>query len=166
MQVEVIGIMGLKGGRNQSPNRSIQERDEQLELYLEQLIQKSQDGAVTVVEGPKDAEALRSIGVTGAITCIKAGRATLPDSIEKLASISSELILLTDFDRGGRELLGKVARNLEQTGRHPNLHFWLKLNGLISNQIKDIEGMASYLRNVRRQPIEDLQADTGLIIDI
>lgn len=158
--------MGLKRGRNQSPNKSLQERNELLERYLEQLIQMSRDGAVTVVEGHKDAEALRCIGVTGAITCIKARRASLPDSINKLANMTSELILLTDFDRRGRELLGKMARNLEQKGKPPNLHFWLKLNGLISNDIKDVEGMVSYLQNMRRQAVGDIQIDSGPTVSL
>ncbi len=119
-----------------------------------------------MVEGPRDAEALRSIGVTGAITCVKAGRASLPDSINKLASVKSELILLTDFDRSGRELFGKMARHLEQMGKPPNLRFWLKLNGLISSHIKDVEGMVSYLRNVRRRAFGDMGIDSGPIIGL
>ncbi|MEM3736946.1 MAG: toprim domain-containing protein [Candidatus Bathyarchaeia archaeon] len=136
--------------KSRSLNRSLQERDELLEIYLEQLIQKSRDGAVTVVEGLRDAEALRGIGVTGTIICAKSGCESVSDSMERLANVKSELILLTDFDRSGRELLWRMARKLEQMGKIPNLHFWLKFNGLISNCAKDIEGMISYLQNGRR----------------
>jgi len=104
------------------------------------------------VEGRRDAEALERLGVKGEFLCVKAG-GSLPETLSRLEleAEGREIIVLTDFDRGGVELAMQVSRKLEEKGFHPNLEFWLRLKALMSRQVKDMEGLASYLENVKRK---------------
>jgi 5S rRNA maturation endonuclease (ribonuclease M5) len=132
-------------------NSAKAERDEKVQLVLEALIQKARDGALILVEGSRDVEALRRLGVEGNFFRVKAGK-PLKESIAYLAeSPPGEIVILTDFDRGGVRLARMITRLLELQGIHPNLDFWLKLRGLIGREIKDVEGLAGYLENVKRK---------------
>ena len=120
-----------------------------LTLLLDKLIEKSAEGSVILVEGSRDASALRLLGVKGSICCVKTIRIPLYDFLWKYIDSDVELIILTDFDRRGSQLLGKIASYLEHSGKHPNLSFWMKLNSLLSGDVKDVEGLSSYLKIIR-----------------
>ena len=120
-----------------------------LTLLLDKLIEKSVEGSVILVEGSRDASALRLLGVKGSICCVKTIRIPLYDFLWKYIDSDVELIILTDFDRRGSQLLGKIASYLEHSGKHPNLSFWMKLNSLLSRDVKDVEGLPSYLKIIR-----------------
>jgi len=143
--------MMLKKRSRRSVSPSLTEKNEKLSLLLEKLVEKSVQGAIIIVEGMRDAEALRNIGVPGKVSCIKARRTPFYDVLNDYVNLKEELIVLTDFDRRGSQLAGKISRYLEQHGKHPNLEFWMKLNSLISNDVKDVEGLASYLENVKKR---------------
>jgi len=124
------------------------EKYKQVTLLLDKLIERSAEGDVILVEGSNDAAALRLLGVQGNISCIKATRIPLYDLLRKYIDRDIELIILTDFDRRGSQLLGKTASYLEHSGKHPNLSFWMKLKSLLSGDVKDVEGLPSYLKNI------------------
>jgi 5S rRNA maturation endonuclease (ribonuclease M5) len=133
--------------RKESP--SLIEKHKLLTLLLDKLIEKSVEGSVILVEGSRDASALRLLGVKGSICCVKTTRIPLYDFLWKYIDSDVELIILTDFDRRGSQLLGKIASYLEHSGKHPNLSFWMKLNSLLSGDVKDVEGLPSYLKIIR-----------------
>jgi len=120
---------------------------------LEALAEKAEAGALIVVEGQRDVKALRRLGVEGSFFCIKACGSSLEERIRSLEAEgrAREILVLTDFDRGGVKLALETARRLEARGLHPNLEFWVKLRGLMGRQVKDVEGLASYLENVKRK---------------
>ena len=134
--------------REKKPSPSLMEKYKQVTLLLEKLIERSAEGDVILVEGSKDAAALRLLGVQGSISCIKATRIPLYDFLQKYIDSDVEVIILTDFDRRGAQLLGRSASYLEHSGKHPNLNFWMKLNRLLSGEVKDVEGLPSYLKNI------------------
>ena len=93
----------------------------------------------------------RRLGVEGRFYRLKANGRRLADALCELSAWPWDLIILTDFDRRGRELAFKAAEYLERhSGRAPDLSFWRKLSSLIQNGVKDIEGLAAFLE--RRQP--------------
>ena len=128
-----------------------QEKVEKLTLILEKLAEKSSEGAIILVEGVKDVEALKNIGIKGKICCIKNRKIPLYDFLSQYINIDEEVIVLTDFDRRGTQLAEKIVNYLEKSGKPVNLTFWLKMQNLFSSSLKDIEGVASYLKNIERK---------------
>jgi len=139
-----------------SASASMAELNERLQLWIRLLEQKSAEGAVILVEGFKDAEALRRLGVNGEIYCVKSTRATLPDALRPFVDTKEEVIVLTDFDRGGKMLASRIVRYLQSCGGNPNMNIWLKLHGLMSSYVKDVEGLVSFMENVKRKTTQEL----------
>lgn len=140
-----IGWHKLRPGNN-----SFAERNEKLTFWIQRLIEESENGAIIVVEGSNDERALRRIGIRGPIVKANARRAVLADRLSSLLHEAKEAIVLTDFDRSGRELAGRIARLLMKNGATPNMKYWVKINGLISNEVKDIEGLATVLEKIKK----------------
>lgn len=143
--------MRTKNQHRPAVSDSIVEKAEKLTRWFQKLTEKSAEGAVILVEGLKDLRALRSAGVEGRIFCVMGKRTSLQDSLAPLLENSSEIIVLTDFDRGGRQLLGRISRYFSNHGKVPNLNFWVKLHGLVSTDVKDVEGLVTYMQNVQNR---------------
>jgi len=60
-----------------------------------------------------------------------------------------EVILLLDFDRRGKELTKNLKKYLETTGIKLNLTFWKKLSSLVGTEVKDVEGLATYMETLK-----------------
>ncbi|UCH56989.1 MAG: toprim domain-containing protein [Candidatus Bathyarchaeota archaeon] len=71
---------------------------------------------VVVVEGQRDAEALRNLGFRGKIEGLS--RVGVPDSdlVESIARENSSVVILTDFDEEGRRINGHLSRLFERRG--------------------------------------------------
>ncbi|MFQ5761448.1 MAG: toprim domain-containing protein [Candidatus Bathyarchaeia archaeon] len=133
-----------------SSSASMAELTEMLQRWIELLGEKSAEGGIILVEGVKDAEALRRAGVNGEILCVKSRQATLADVLHPLVDVNREVIVLPDFDRRGKQLAGRIVRYLQGRGGNPNLRFWLRVHGLGASHVKDVEGLIAYLENVKR----------------
>ena len=117
---------------------------------MEQLAEENRNGKPILVEGRKDAEALKILGINGQIILAKTGGKTLLDVISEVeATNTSEIILLPDFDRRGRELTTNLKRHMEKAGIKANLHFWLRLSSLVGREVKDVEGLAAYMETLK-----------------
>ncbi|HVP93379.1 MAG TPA: toprim domain-containing protein, partial [Acidobacteriota bacterium] len=102
------------------------------------------------VEGKKDIETLRMLNVEGTIIAAKTGGKTLLDAVSEIEKTrKKEIILLLDFDRRGKELTKRLKQHLEKTEIKTNLTFWLNLSSIISKEVKDIEGLASYMETLK-----------------
>jgi len=88
-------------------NRSL----EDVQKALSELIEENKSIPI-VVEGEKDVDALRRLGLTGEIITLNLG-ITLIDFCDKIAEKYNEIIILTDWDRKGGFLYHTVERNLE-----------------------------------------------------
>lgn len=128
----------------------LQEKEEKIRLVLESLAEESAKGTPIIVEGKKDAEALRALGIKGQIIQAKTGGKTLLDILLELENRGArEVILLLDFDRRGRELTRRLKQRLEKTGTHPNMDYWSQLLQLVWREVKDIEGLATYTETLK-----------------
>ncbi|MEM2440366.1 MAG: toprim domain-containing protein [Candidatus Bathyarchaeia archaeon] len=130
----------------------LREKAEQIQQILEQLAEESSSGKPILVEGKKDAEALKTLGITGKIMFAKKGLKTRLDVVSEIEKSSpTEIILMLDFDREGRELTEHFKTHMEKVGVKANIHYWLKLSSLTGREVKDVEGLATYLKTLKNK---------------
>jgi len=128
----------------------LKEKEEKLLQVLACLAEESAKGIVIIVEGKKDLQALRALGVQGKIITAKTGGKTLLDVISEVEKAGEkEIIILFDFDRRGREWTKRVKLHFEKVGITPNLRFWGELAKHARRDVKDIEGLASYMETLK-----------------
>jgi 5S rRNA maturation endonuclease (ribonuclease M5) len=119
----------------------------ELHEIFRKLAEKSLETAV-LVEGKKDRSALRSLGVPGNIVCMKHSGHILFDVLDQIPD--REIVLLVDFDEYGASLARKITRYLEEKRVKVNSVFWRKIRGLVRRDVKDIEGLPSYLEKLKK----------------
>ncbi len=118
---------------------------EETERLLRQLTAQSEAGVPIIVEGRRDESALRKLGVTGNIHCLKALGESRHDFLERLNG-TREAILLTDFDREGKELETWLYRELSQRGVRSDLKLWRRIRSLARTEIHAVEELPSFVR--------------------
>lgn len=130
----------------------LRNKEEKLQQLLEHLAEESAKGLPIIVEGKKDIETLRALGINGRIICAKSGGKNFLDVIsEAQESGTREVILLMDFDRRGREWTRRMKQHLEAAKIAPNTTFWGRLFSLVGKEIKDIESLVSYFETLRKK---------------
>jgi len=130
----------------------LKEKEEKIRLVLECLAEESVKGKPIIVEGKKDIEALKMLGVEGKIISAKTGGKSLLDVISEVEKCEAqEVIALLDFDRRGKEWTKRLKHHLEKAKIKLNLKFWNELLGLVGKEVKDIEGLATYMETLKRK---------------
>ena len=137
-------------------------RLQKFQKLLERVIFAAQRGSVMVVEGLRDREALRTMGVPGIILCLQSSRKNAAGFAEELDGVQ-EVIMLTDFDRQGVHLAKKLARILNSQSVHVNLLLWRDLRRLTKSEIRSIEELPKYHQRLQTKqflgrPISKYQA--------
>ena len=130
----------------------LKDKVERIEGVIAKLVGESSKGITIVVEGKKDAETLRELGIEGPVVTVKTGGKSFLDvtsEIEQLAP--AEVILLLDFDRRGREGTKLLQQNLERIHTKMNTSLWLELKALTWHEMQCIESLFSYLQNLREK---------------
>ena len=113
---------------------------------IEELIEKiKSDTLLIFVEGKKDKAALEFFGIS---TIIVLNGKDIWNRLEQTIAKhpGKEALILTDFDKKGKELYGKIAKNLERLGVNVNKEyreFFQK-----KTKLSHVEGLVSYVRNV------------------
>ena len=111
------------------------------ELY--KLIDKIKNSNILIiVEGKKDKIALEKLGIKNISTLSKK---PLFQIVEEVANSNDECIILTDLDRKGKEIYGKLNSNLQKHGVKVNN----KLREFLfkHTKLRQIEGIDTYLEN-------------------
>lgn len=130
----------------------LRDKYEAILLVLDKLKKASTEGALVIVEGARDSATLRELGIEGQIMTMKTGgRSTVETAFEIQQSGASEVILLLDFDRRGRESTRKLKFYLERQQVTVNLSFWVALSNLIRKDVQCVEGLASLLETLQRK---------------
>jgi 5S rRNA maturation endonuclease (ribonuclease M5) len=128
----------------------LKEKEEQILQILEQLAEENKSGKPVLVEGRKDAEALKNLGINGQIIFAKTGGKSLLDVVSEIeVAGASEILMLLDFNRRGRELTERLKHHMEKLGIKANMHYWLKLSSLVGKEVKDVEGLAKYMKTLK-----------------
>jgi len=129
-----------------------EKRLEKIHKLLERLEKQSAKGTPIVVEGKNDVQALHKLGISGDIILAKTSGKSFLDVLSEVERRERrEVILLFDFDRRGKEWTHRMARCLEGVKITPNLLFWRNLLGLVGRDVKDIEGLATYLETLKNR---------------
>jgi len=130
----------------------LEEKQEKILLTLASLAQEIARGIPVVVEGKNDVEALRALAIEGKIIEAKTGGKSMLDVLSEVEACGTgEVILLLDFDRRGREWTRGLRQHLEKMQIKPNVAFWEKLRGIVGRDVKDVEGLASYMETLKRK---------------
>jgi 5S rRNA maturation endonuclease (ribonuclease M5) len=123
------------------------ERLEMLEELIQELQALSDTGAIIVVEGRRDVESLRSLGIRGDIKL--SSQQPLLDFTERLSRSGKDIVLLTDWDRKGGIAARKIIDYLHAYGIIPNTDIRGRISFLLKKRIKDIESLSKYMGKLR-----------------
>ena len=130
----------------------LRDRQEKIQQTLKCLAEESATGTPIIVEGKKDLETLRALGVQGRIVTAKTGGKSRLDLISEIEKVGSpEVILLLDFDRRGKEWTAILRTNLEKARIKANVTFRKELLRSAGREPKDIEGLAAYLQTLSKK---------------
>ncbi len=130
----------------------LKEKIEKIEEIVAKLTEESAKGNLVVVEGKKDAQALRELGVTGAIVTVKTGGKSFLDATMEIEAFGSmKVIFLLDFDRRGKEGTKLLKMRLERGKIKVNTKLWHELDGLIGREVQCIESVPTYIRNLKEK---------------
>jgi 5S rRNA maturation endonuclease (ribonuclease M5) len=128
----------------------LKEKEEKILQILEALAEESAKGKPIVVEGKKDVDALRALGVVGAVLTVKTGGKSFLDAVCEIEKMGvPEVILFLDFDRRGKEGTKRLKQSLERAKIKPNTKFWRELSALVGKEIQCVESLTAYLVTLR-----------------
>ncbi len=128
----------------------LKEKEEKIEQIITALTEDSANGKPIIVEGKKDVESLRTLGVNGQILTVKTeGKSFLEATAEIEKLDAREVILLLDFDRRGREGTKRLKQDLERLKIKPNSKYWHALLSLLGMEVQCIESLPSYLETLK-----------------
>jgi len=130
----------------------LEKRTEKILQLLERLEKESAKGIPIIVEGKKDINALHRLNIEGNIITAKTSGKSLLDVLSEVERTGKpEVVLLLDFDKRGREWTRRLTQHLEKMKIKPNSLFWRKLLGLVGRDVKDVEGLATYVETLRKK---------------
>jgi 5S rRNA maturation endonuclease (ribonuclease M5) len=132
--------------------------EEILEDLQKALGELREENAATpvIVEGEKDATALRNLGMEGEIITVNKG-SSLFNFCEQVSSKHRLVIVLTDWDSRGGTLCRRIREGLTANGAKPNLEYRQKIAVLCRKDVKDVEGLPNYIRTLKRWTKEQRQ---------
>lgn len=125
-----------------------EKRLELLVRFFHRLADKSEKGISILVEGKKDRSSLRKLGVNGEVVCIKCSGAAFPDVLDSVKG--NEIILFVDFDDSGVALAKDITAYLEGRGVKVDSFFWSRIRSLVRRDVRDVEGLPSYLEKLKK----------------
>jgi len=130
----------------------LKDKVERIEQTITRLVEESAKGKPIVVEGKKDAETLRDLGVAGAVLTLKTGGKSFLEATTEIEELGAkEVILLLDFDRRGREGTKRLQLDLEKAKIKANVRFWQELHSLVGREVQSIESLANYLKTLHEK---------------
>ncbi len=127
------------------PTFSDAERSARLRQVLEDL-QEVNKKVPVIVEGKRDAAALRGLGLMGDIITLHNGR-NMYDFCDEITRVHERVVLLVDWDRKGEDLNKVLSHNLK--GHWEEFSSYREiLKILCQKEVKDIEGIPSLLKRL------------------
>lgn len=130
----------------------LKNRFEKISQLLEQLAIETTKDVLLVVEGQNDIEALKELNIGGNIISVKTGGKSFLDVLMEVEEQNiSEVILLLDFDRRGREWAQRLKQNLEEKRIKVNISLWNRLRALVGHDTKDVEGLPACLETLKKR---------------
>ncbi|GAB4313939.1 MAG: toprim domain-containing protein [Methanobacteriaceae archaeon] len=119
-----------------------------IEEELEELKFCVEEGVPILIEGRRDEEALRELGINGNFIKVSGSGLKLYEIAEIAAETSSKVVILTDFDKKGNELAKRLSKDIQSLGSHPNLKIRNKIMGMTRRYIKDIQSLPKHINQL------------------
>ncbi len=110
---------------------------------LEQIEKLKSSDKLIIVEGNKDKKALEKLGITNIATLSKK---PLFHITEHIAEDNKEVIILTDLDREGKKLYGRLYSDLQRFGVRIDNSFREFL--IKKTKLRQIEGIIKYIETI------------------
>ncbi len=130
----------------------LKEKEEKIQQIITKLAEESGKGKPIIVEGKKDEQTLRILGINGVIVTVKTGGKSFLEATAEIEKLGArEVILLLDFDRRGKEGTLRLQRNLERSKIKINVLFWRGLRALVGREMQCIESLTSYLSTLQEK---------------
>lgn len=98
---------------------------------------------IIIVEGKEDKSALNKLDITNVV---QLNKKPLYQIVEDLVEKGKEVIILTDLDKKGKQLYGKLNHDLRQFGVKVDNKFREFL--FKHTKLRQIEGLDSYLKRI------------------
>ncbi len=123
-----------------------QDEVQRLQKFVDMLNEESDNGAVVVVEGKRDVNALTSVGFKGNVVTLNNFRGInrLVDNLER----KSKIILMLDMDRKGKYLTHKILMLLQYKGKNVNIFYKKVLAEITKGKIRHIEEIIIYSKYI------------------
>lgn len=118
-----------------------------IEEAIDELRDRALCGAVILVEGRRDREALAKLGITGEI--VMTSHRSLLNLSESLARSKKDIIILTDWDERGEEVARQISLYMEADGVRPDNNIRCSLRGLLKKEITEVENLYGYVENLK-----------------
>ena len=122
------------------------------EKIFDELRSMSESGVPIIVEGRRDEAALRRLGVKGRIYCLKARGESRHDFLERLNG-TKQAIVLTDFDREGKNLETWLYKELSQRGVKSDLKLWSRVRSLARGEVRSVEELPNFVAGLEHRAI-------------
>jgi 5S rRNA maturation endonuclease (ribonuclease M5) len=123
-----------------------QDEVQRLQKFVNMLNEESDNGAVVVVEGKRDVNALVSVGFKGNVVALNnfKGINRLVDNLER----KSKIILMLDMDRKGKYLTHKILTLLQYKGKNVDLFYKKVLAEITKGKVRHIEEIIIYSKYI------------------
>ncbi|MCW4053462.1 MAG: toprim domain-containing protein [Candidatus Bathyarchaeota archaeon] len=130
----------------------LKEKEEKILKILEKLAEESAKGKPIVVEGRKDIDTLRALGVNGTVLTVKTGGKSFLDVVCEIEKMGvPEVILFLDFDRRGKEGTKLLKQSLERAKIKNNTKLWRALSTSVGKEIQCVESLTAYLQTLNQK---------------
>ncbi len=133
-----------------------QEEYIELRKILNELIEKSKNGAVIIVEGIKDKKSLRDLGVEGKII-IFSSYVSVVDKVK-----NEDVIILTDYDERGNKIEKGLISKFLSWGVIPDTNIKKRIFALIKKDVTAVENLAEYVSKIENNLKLNLQSYKGI----
>ena len=112
------------------------QKEEEIRYHLEEI---KKSGKLVIVEGKKDKIALEKLGISNIITLSKK---PIFEIIEDASKNNKEILILTDLDKEGKKLFGKLNSGFLNNGVKVDKKFREFL--FKNTKLRQIEGISNY----------------------
>lgn len=127
---------------------TVQRRYDRISKLVGRIIQDSRDGVPIILEGANDRAALRALGASGPIICLKGSGERVGTVLEGIDSRKGAIVL-TDFDHEGRLLAAQVIEEFSMRKARVNYSIWKQLKALGRSDIRSIEELEGFIERIR-----------------
>ncbi|MGH9878414.1 MAG: toprim domain-containing protein [Nitrososphaerales archaeon] len=123
-----------------------QDEVQKVQKFVNMLNEESENGAIVVVEGKRDVDALVSIGFNGNVVTLNnfKGVNGLVDDLEKVRKV----ILMLDMDRKGKYLTHKILTLLHYKGKNVDMFYKKMLAEITKGKVRHIEEIVIYKKYI------------------